>query len=336
MKPIVATTTEGDATVAGMALIEAGGNAVDAAVAAALAWPPSLLSGGTFVANGAGLGRAACHFAARVPGFGLSRPRRLSLLSGRAPLSAVGAACTAQALAAVLGRWGTVSLTTAARAAIKAYPKESPAPHAVALEMMADEGVSAFSRGTFGTEAARVLGPIEDGLLTRRDLIEARAEIGQASGPFGGLWTPWPLEEGRRGIAGPSERNDSAGEDVNCSIVVLDRRGTVAAIALDAGRRGEAMGVTVFGVPANRLLRTVPISRAKKVGQEIPLRRAAVVGGDTEQIGIAGEVGEIIELLGAGAEALDAIPNEVGGLLMVRRVAGGQLQIRGARSIESP
>lgn len=336
MKPVVATTTERNPAAAGSALIAAGGNAVDAVVGAALAWPPSLFSGGTFVANGAGLGRAACHFPARVPGFGLSRPRRMSLLNGRAPLSAVAATCTAQALAAVLGRWGTASAAAAARAAAKAWPKEEPAPHAAALELVVEEGVSAFSRGTFGTEAARVLGSIEGGLLTRRDLIEARAEIGQAFGPFGGLWTPWPLEEGRRLAEDGTSTSSETAEAVTFAVVAVDRRGAVAALALDAGRRGRRELTSLLGVPPNRLLRTVHISRAKKVGQEIPLRCAAAVGGESEQLGLAGDLSEVVELLGAGREALDAVENAVGGLLMVRRAVGGQLQIRGARTIESP
>jgi hypothetical protein len=336
VKTVVATTGDERTAAAAAAVLEAGGNAVDAAVAAALAWPPALTSAGVMVALGPGMGHGAATFQARVPGYGLSRPSRLRLLSAAAPAADVATSCAAQALVAILGRWGTASVAEVARAAggrasaaeRKASP--GPAPHEQALALLARDGVNAFSRGAFAVEAARSHGPLAGGLLTRRDMIEARPTIGSAEGPLNGLWLPWLLDDARQVLAaGSSARAEGGADERVLSVVVIDRHGAVAAVALEAGAPAEAELPGVAGVPPNTLLAGQPAARAKKVGQPLPLLRAAAAGGEVTQVALAGALAPALDLL----DRADLAGEPRQGLLVVRRSPGGRVDVEGAAAV---
>lgn len=343
MRTVVATTGDPRTTAAGVAALEAGGNAVDAAVAAALAWPPALTAAGVLVAVGPGLGRGAAVFQARAPGYGLSRPSRTRLLSAAAPASRAATSTAAQAFAAIVARWGTASLAEIARAASvrggsdRAAP---PAPHQAALALLAKDGANAFSRGAFAVEAARSLGPLAGGLLTRRDMIEARPALVSAEGPVGGLWLPWPLDEARAladaAAAGPID----AEAERELAVVVIDRHGVVACAALEAGPAAEPEAPAVAGVPPNTLLAAQPTARAKKVGQVLPLRRAAAAGGDVALVGLAGRLAPALELLDRAEAEVSTLPPLVAplpeagpGLLLVRKSPGGRIDVEGGVSV---
>lgn len=326
MKPVVATTGGRVIASAAMAALSSGGNAIDGTVVGALSWPGALSAAGAVTAVGPGFGRVACLLPARAPGFGLSRPRRLRLIDGGGPAASVAATCAAQALSAMLTRWGSMTLPAASRAAASAYDSDEPAPHATALGLLAEQGVDAFTRGDFAVESAQALGPLADGLLTRRDLIEARPELGEAHGPVSGLWTAAPLSEGRRALVGASAPV-SPGRTL--AVVVIDHRGVIASLALDLGARADEGLAPVLGVPPNTLLADHPSSQAKKVGQVVPLRIGAASGGESEQLGLAGALPSLVE------RVLSGPPEEaVEDLLVVRRAAGGALQVEGARAVE--
>jgi len=330
MKPVIASTGPTQTVEAGAAVMSAGGNALDATVAAILAWPPALCAAGVLVAVGSGLGRGVALFPARVPGFGLSRPRRFRLLGAHAAAAKVATPCAAQTLAAVLGRWGTVSIVQAAKAAWTAC---ADAPHRDALELLAEEGVNAIVRGLFATEAAKSLGPLAGGLVTRRDLIEARPELGEARGPVADLWMPWSLTEARqiltaaRGYKGESEMRTLA-------LVVVGRRGVVVSASLEAGAVAEPMPEPVFGVPPNTLLALQTAARAKKVGQALAVLCGAAAGCDTSLVGLAGPLSGVLEQLEKARqdEALEPVVAE--DVLWVRRSPRGRLEVNGAASIE--
>jgi hypothetical protein len=337
VRTVIATTGDARTAGAGVAALEAGGNAVDAAVAAALAWPPALTSAGVLVAVGPGMGRGAATFQARVPGFGLSRQSRLRLLSAASPASRTATSTAAQAFVAVLARWGTATLAEVARAASGrgADRTAPPAPHQAALALLAKDGANAFSRGAFAAEAARSLGPLAGGLLTRRDMIETRPVLASAEGPLGGFWLPWPIDE----VRARADAREVEGER-ELAIVVIDRHGAIASVALEAGPAADPELPAVAGVPPNTLLAAQPAARAKKVGQVLPLGRAAAAGGDVALVGLAGRLAPALEVLDrAEAEAqasppLVEPPPEAGpGLLVVRKSPGGRIDVEGGVSV---
>ena len=329
MTPVIATTDEVTAAAAADQL-EKGGNAVDAAVSALLAWPLSLASAGVLVAVGSGLGHGACLFPARVPGFGLSRPRRLRLLSGSAPAARIAATCAAPALAAILARWGTITMAEAANAAAAA----GEAPHQAALTLLAEDGVNAFTRGSHGEDVARTLGPLAGGLLTRRDLIEARPDVGEAVGPFEGLWLSQPIVDLRHSAASATAK--SAGRAL--SVVVIDKQGRIASASAEAGVLAERESSTlppVDGVVPNTLLAGQPPARAKKVGQPLPLTCGAAASGELEQVALAGFAPELVRALEA-RDVADTEREAGGVLLTVRRSPGGQVEVEGAETVLTP
>lgn len=335
MKPIIASTGEAPTVAAGATLLGSGGNAVDAAVGAILAWPPSLMAAGVMVAVGSGLGRGAALFPARVPGFGLSRSQRFRLLGGQTGAAKVATPCSAAAMATIIARWGTVTILDAVRAARGAF-EAGGAPHQEALDLIVHEGIAAFSRGGFAVQVARNLGPLSGGLLTRRDMIEARPELSDAHGPFRELWASWPLAEARV-MPAAEELDQGEGADRTLEIVVIDRRGVVVSAALEAGPRTELMPSSIAGVDSNTVLALQSLAQAKKVGQALPLGCGALAGGETEQLALAGKLPRLIDLLGQDGEDVPILgePSDTcEGILAVRRTPGGQVDITGATSIE--
>jgi hypothetical protein len=325
MKWLVATTGPPSISAAGAAVFEAGGNAIDAAVAAVLAWPPALSSAGGMVVVGHGLGRGSCLFAARNPGFGLSRPRRMRLLESREPAALVAAPCAGKAFAAMISRWGTITLPVVARAAARAAEDAGLAPHLEALELLAQEGPLGLVRGAWGELAARVLGPQGGGLLTRRDLTEARPEIGEAFGPVGQLWL----------AAGPdrvvaSGRSTPADQRA-VSVAALDRRGAVVAMVLEVGSNIDPAPPPVMGVEPNTLLAGQPTVQIKKVGQPVPLRVGAAAGGEEELVAMAGH---LPTLRAAMADERIAEVVAPAGLLMLRARGEAHVEVRGASHVE--
>lgn len=334
MKPLIASTGEEQTVSAGANLLRSGGNAVDAAVGAILAWPPSLMAAGVMVAVGSGLGKGAALFPVRVPGFGLSRSRRHHLLRGHTAAAKVATSCAAPAMATILARWGTVTILDAVNAASRAF-ETSGAPHQEALDLIGREGIAAFSRGAFAGEVARNLGPLEGGLLTRRDMIEARPTLSEAHGPYQNLWAPMSLVETRVTQAAEGRRDDEV--ERTLSLVVIDRRGVVVSAALETGPRTEPMPAPVVGVEPNTILAMQSAAQAKKVGQALAVHCGALAGGETEQLAFAGSLPKIVDLLGQdpGHERSYSDSFQMSaGLLAVRRSPGGQVDINGATSIE--
>jgi hypothetical protein len=322
--PLVLSTDGQRGAAAGAAAMAAGGNAVDAAVAAVLAWPRALMSAGALVAVGTGTGRVACRFPATVPGFGLSRPRRLHLIESGEPALAVAATSAAPGLAAFVARFGTLDLAALVRAVVAAG--DEPVSHAAALEALAAEGVDGFVRGGFGAEVARVLGPLGGGLLTRRDSIDARPETVEACTAGDALWSAYPIGEGRRGSSSAAGRRRHA-----LAVVVVDRRGVLVVVALDAGRRTADRLPTVLGVPPNALLADYPAAQTKKVGQALPPRSNAVAGGAPGAVAVAGASFHVAEALAAGAT-----PEPGDGFVRVAFNPGGGVQIDGEAAVLRP
>lgn len=323
MKRLIATTGTSEITAAALAVFDAGGNAVDALVGAALAWPSALAAAGAMVLSGPGFGRGCAFFPARNPGFGLSRPRRSHLLQVRAPSSLVAVPCVGKALAATLSRWGALGLPAVIRSGAAAAEKAGGAPHKAALELLAREGPLEFVRGAWGEEAARTLGPLSGGLLTRRDLIEARPDLGDAFGPVSGLWLAPELDHDQPAVgATPAE------QDVLYA-VTTDARGVIAAIALESGPPVDTPPGAVMGVVANTLLVGHSPAQVKKVGQPVILRHGVGVGGDEVPTALAGPLSALRAM---AARNLEEEPPE--GVLMLKALSDRRVSVVGARSVE--
>jgi len=288
MKGFVASIGSDLAAEVAAAHLEHGGSAIEAAAAGVMSWPHGLTAAGALLTTGAGVGRGGCTFPVRVPGLGLSRPRRAHQLSGNSRAVHFAVPCMASALAAALARWSEGGLGAAALAALGSQP-----PHAEALEQLAEGGAKVMVKGEWATHAAKVLGPLSGGLLTRRDLIEARPDLGQADIPGDVPWVigPGGLGEGGRIVGPRAQQTEPEIPRRTLSLIVFDRSGYGAAIELDAGPKQEVAGdegdegdegeenaedisCAVFGVEPNSLLASAPSSIAKKVGRVIRLQRA--------------------------------------------------------------
>lgn len=325
MRPVCATTGPAEVAEAGARALARGGNAVDAVAAAGLAWPPGLASAGVLLALGPGLGRVACRFPARVPGLGLSRPRRVRLYGASARAALVATPAAAAALSAAVARWGQLGLP-----GVTAAARTADAPHAALLALLAASGPVAMVKGPWAMAAARALGPVAGGLLTRRDLIEARADLGEAGlDPASGL--------ALAGAAGaPSPADEGPGRRL-LAAAALDGSGILAALALDAGADpGGEVDPALLGLPPNGLLAGQPAGTARRVGRALPLRCGCAGGLEGLPVILAGPA----EALGwalrrSPADAFASLEAEdVEGLLILR--GGARPAAAGAGATATP
>lgn len=324
MNRVVTSTGPSAIPEAGAAVLAGGGNAVDAVVAAALAWPPALASAGGMVVVGPGFGRGSCAFPARNPGFGLSRPRRTKMLVVKEPASLVAVPCMGKAMAAALTRWGSIGLPVAARTAAKAAAEADAAPHAEALELLANDGPHGFVRGAWGESAARFYGPLAGGLLTRRDLIEIRPELGEAFGPVDGLWLVTNPDRIAPGGSPPAPGQRTM------TVIARDGRGALAVMVLESGSPVENAPPEVMGIAPNTLLAGVPTAQIKKVGQPLPLRLGAAAGGEGENTALGGTLAAFRSFLSMEREYQETPPE---GLLLLKITGGRHIDIQGATSV---
>jgi len=302
MKPAMAATggRGGGYAEVGRAVM-ATGNAVDAVIAACLRWPAALASSGALVAGGAGIGRVSCRFPARIPGNGLSRPRRALLISQHAAASAMATPCAATALSAVLSRWGSTGMS----AVVAAVQKDGELPHEEALELLAASGAAGFVKGPWGLEATRTLGPVEGGLLTKRDLIEAKPDLGDAEACPDGWISTAPADQLARVRRGLSE------EGRRFAAVAVDHQGAVAAITLDAGTWPDgASPATVLGVETNTLLLHASGAMARKVGRMLDLDCGAAAVTEGRPAALCGSAGSVAWALGRAPAAVTGAPGE--------------------------
>jgi hypothetical protein len=322
VKEIVASTGPLAVAEAGAASIRGGGNAVDAVTAAALAWPPGLGAGGALVAAGTGIGRVCCRFPARVPGLGLSRPRRASLFAGGSPTALAAVPSVGPAHAAAVARGGRTGWKSAVAAAAAATARQ---PHGEALEALREAGGTAAVKGAWSLAAARALGPLSGGLLTRRDLIEAKPDLAEAE-LVAAHAVSWSLP------ATPAEPGPGPEPGRRIAVIALDRHGTVAGLVLDAGP--EVAGVPdVLGVPANTLLAGQARSTVRRVGRPLPLLMGAAVAVDGALPTACGPWRALCELLSSDPleQALERTSDE---LLVLS--PGSPPRVWGARSRVGP
>jgi hypothetical protein len=329
----VASTGRDSTAAVGRAVLAAGGNAVDAALAAALAWPHSLAAAGVLVTSGPGYGQGACWFPSHVPGYSIARPRRLRLLDEQPPSALTAAPCVAKALQAILTRWGTSSLAELIATVKRTFGRDAPF-HEAALALLAQEGLKGFTHGPFAVEAALRLGPRQGGLLTRRDLIEARPEVGQAVGPDQGYWLAGPEHQA------PSQDQeetpklaDQAEPGRMLSIIAVDRRKGVTCLSLQAGGEPAKPLPDIMGVMANTLLAEGPTALLKRVGHPLPLGCAAAIHPGDELVAVAGFWPALRNALGQDLVEAEELP-EANELLIVRRRATGHLALSGAAAVE--
>lgn len=308
---LLATTGPKAVATAGFAALQDGGSAVDAIVASALAWPPALLSGGMCVGRGPGLGSLCCLFPGRMPGLGLSRPRRSELLKGGSPQSYVAAPSFVPAIAAVLTRWGNMTFSQVVACA----RSSEKLAHDVALDMLQEGGPKGALKGELAVAVAKALGPVGGGLLTRRDLIEARPELPEAL----------DLETIQSFC-----RKGKPPEDARVlGIAAVDRGGGVAAMSLEAGTDLADLPL-VAGAEPNSLLRRAPQVSSRRVGRLILLHNACGVFGKqlTAAVGRAGAVADLL----TQPELLDA-PQPEPTMLILRPKKGMIPPVEGAQSV---
>ncbi|MEO5725910.1 MAG: hypothetical protein ABI134_10560 [Byssovorax sp.] len=226
IRAAASTASSAAARAAAAVIIEAGGTAVDAVIAGFLAAagerPGVLLAPAVALVAGTGAGARAYDGRSVQPGLGSARPRGF-VADAAIPDAAFASAPRSIAMLVLLhGHRGRTSLSVLARDGIAAAEAQGEKARAGLIRRVGASGVLALR----ATEVARALiaaaGSVAGGMLTERDLEEARpAEtdaVTTALDSGANVFTsPWP-----------SLAASPAGAE---AVVACDGRGIVAAIA---------------------------------------------------------------------------------------------------------
>jgi gamma-glutamyltranspeptidase len=179
----VVISSDAAAQAAGNAIVFAGGNAVDAALAAMLAGatrasPASLLGSGIVTVAGAGVGAHWVDGRARVPGIGVKRVQ-----APESPPRAWSVALPGllEAVLTAHNRFGRAALGAITRAAAQAVRdhEQSQSVHArIALvEMLPRSGIDALTRLGIRQAILESASPAVGGLVTREDLAKHATDV---------------------------------------------------------------------------------------------------------------------------------------------------------------